>query len=108
MDSLEEQLFEAQAARDEARARCTRLESRLQELFGAALLSEQQREALRQSSSKRNTGGSAGGAAAARARENDLIATIESLQKALEKKQRDAEHTVPSSRHMQVRMSAIF
>ena len=93
---MEERLFEAQAARDQAQQRCTRLQGRLEELFGAALLDERQREALRRGK----------GAAATRARESELIATVESLQRALERKQREAEHLVPSSRLMQVRTLA--
>ena len=93
---VEERLFEAQAARDQAQQRCTRLQGRLEELFGAALLDERQREALRRGK----------GAAATRARESELIATVESLQRALERKQREAEHLVPSSRLMQVRTLA--
>ena len=92
-NTVEEQLFEAQAARTAADAKCTRLESRLQELFDAALLSERQREAL----ARRK------GPSAAKAREDELIATIESLQRALEKQQLDLQQSVPSSRHMQAR-----
>lgn len=90
-NTIEEQLFEAQAARTAAEAKCTRLQSRLHELFGAALLSERQREAL----ARRK------GPTAAKAREDELIATIESLQRALEKQQSDAQQSVSSSRLMQ-------
>lgn len=94
-NTLEEQLFEVHVARTAAESKCTRLESRLQELFGAALLSERQREAL----ARRK------GPTAAKAREDELIATIESLQRALEKQQLEAQQSVPSSRHMQERHS---
>lgn len=94
--ALEEQLFEAQLQRDEAIQRCTRLQGRLEELFGVTQLEERDRSTLRK----------AGSLGSSCARENELMATIESLQRALERKQREAEHLVPSSRHMQV--SSLF
>jgi hypothetical protein len=96
--SVEEQLFETCAARDEALQRCARLEGRLQDLFGAALLSERQHSVLQKGQ----------GRTASRMRENELIVTIQTLQRALERKQRDAEHMVPSSRHMQVRGAVVL
>jgi hypothetical protein len=91
--ALEELLFEARAQRDEALQRCTRLHGRLEELFGVTLLEERERDCPTKG---------LGRTGVSRARENELIATIESLQRALERKQREAEHLVPSSRHMQV------
>jgi hypothetical protein len=93
VSGLEGQLFEARAERDEAQHRCVRLEARLRDLFAASLLSEAQAVALRHGK----------GPASARVRENELIATIQTLQRALARQQQSAQSMVASSRHMQVR-----
>lgn len=91
--SLEEALFEARMAAEDAEARCVRFKLRLSHLFDASLMDVAQQRALRTG----KTG------AAARLRENELLATIETLQRALERKAKEAQHMIASSKFMQVR-----
>ena len=84
--------MEAVAARAIAEAAQDRLSLRLKDLFGATLLENGQRDALRSSR----------GPVAARLRENELLVTIEALQRDLTRQQRDASHSISNARFMQV------